>query len=66
MKAQATELQAAESDLKQLMADVTRAVEKVQEAVAKIAPKAVPAKVETALPRLTDSDFRLARRFHKT
>jgi hypothetical protein len=31
MKTQATELQAAESDLKQLLADVTRAVEKAQE-----------------------------------
>ena len=47
MKTQATELQAAERDLKQLMADVTRAVEKAQEAVAKIAPKTAPAKVET-------------------
>jgi hypothetical protein len=47
MKTQATELQAAENDLKQLMADVTRAVEKAQEAVAKIAPKTASAKVET-------------------
>jgi hypothetical protein len=37
-KTQATELQAAENDLKQLMADVTRAVEKAEEAVAKMAP----------------------------
>jgi hypothetical protein len=40
MNAQATKLQAAENDLKQLMADVTRAVEKAQEAVARIASKA--------------------------
>src|SRR3984893_17959942 len=35
MNAQATNLQAAENDLKQLMADVTRAWEKAQEAVAR-------------------------------
>jgi len=40
MNAQATKIQAAENDLKQLMADVTRAVEKAQQAVAKISPKA--------------------------
>jgi hypothetical protein len=40
MNAQATKLQAAENDLKQLMADVTRAMEKAQEAVARIAFKA--------------------------
>ena len=33
---QATKLQAAEDDLKQLMADVTRAMERAQEAVARI------------------------------
>jgi hypothetical protein len=37
MNAQATKLQAVENDLKQLMADVTRAMEKAQEAVARIA-----------------------------
>jgi hypothetical protein len=37
MKAQATKLQAAENDLKRLMADVTRATEKAEEAVARIA-----------------------------
>ena len=37
MNAQATKLQAAENDLKQLMADVSRAMEKAQEAVARIA-----------------------------
>ena len=36
MNARATKLQAAETDLKQLMADVARAVEKAQEAVARI------------------------------
>ena len=40
MNTQATKLEGAENDLKQLMADVTRAIEKAQEAVAKIAPKA--------------------------
>ena len=40
MKAQATKLQAAENDLKQLMADVTRAMEKAQEAVARMASAA--------------------------
>jgi hypothetical protein len=39
MNAQASELQAAENNLKQLMAEVTRAMEKAQEAVAKIASK---------------------------
>lgn len=33
---QATKLETAQSDLKQLMADVTRAMEKAQEAVARI------------------------------
>jgi hypothetical protein len=39
MNTQATKLQTAESDLKQLMADVTRAMEKAQEAVARINSK---------------------------
>jgi hypothetical protein len=39
MNAQATKLQAAENDLKQLMTDVTQAMEKAQEAVARIASK---------------------------
>ena len=47
MNAQATKLQAAENDLKQLMADVARAVEKAQEAVARIIPKAVATTTET-------------------
>ena len=42
MNAQATKLQAVENDLKQLMADVTRAMEKAQEAVARIASKTAP------------------------
>ena len=45
MNAQVTELQAAENDLKQLMADVTRAMAKA-EAVAKIASKAAAATTE--------------------
>jgi Skp family chaperone for outer membrane proteins len=47
MNAQATKLQAAEDDLKQLMADVTRAMEKAQEAAARIASKAATATTET-------------------
>ena len=46
MNAQATKLQAAENDLKELMADVTRAMEKAQEAVARIASKAAAATPE--------------------
>ena len=40
MDAQATKLQTAENDLKELMADVSRAMEKAQDAVTRIAPKA--------------------------
>jgi N-acetylglucosamine kinase-like BadF-type ATPase len=47
MNARATKLQAAENDLKQLMADVTQAMEKAQEAVARIASKAAAATTET-------------------
>ena len=47
MNAQATKLQAAENDLKQLMTDVTRAMEKAQEAVARMASKASAAATET-------------------
>jgi hypothetical protein len=43
----AEKLQAAENDLKQLMTDVTRAMEKAQEAVARIASKAVAATTKT-------------------
>jgi hypothetical protein len=47
MNAQATKIQAAENDLKRLMADVTRAIEKAQQAVARISPKAAAATTET-------------------
>jgi septal ring factor EnvC (AmiA/AmiB activator) len=47
MNSQATKLQAAENDLKQLMADVTRAMEKAQEAVARLTSKAAAAAAET-------------------
>jgi len=47
MNAQATKLQAAESDLKKLMADLTRAMEKAQEAVVRITSKAAVATTET-------------------
>ena len=39
MRAQGTKLEAAEGELKQLMADVTRAMEKAEQAVARIAYK---------------------------
>ena len=52
MNARATKLQAAEDDLKQLMANVSRAMEKAQEAVTRIAPH--PAAV-TAQPESTHS-----------
>jgi hypothetical protein len=39
MSAQATKLQAAENDLKRLMADASQAMQKAQEAVARIASK---------------------------
>jgi hypothetical protein len=47
MNAQATKLQVAENDLKQLMADVTRTIEKAQQAVARISSKAAAATTET-------------------
>ena len=47
MDAQATTLQTAENDLKQLMADVARAMEKAQDAVARIVPKAATATTGT-------------------
>ena len=47
MNAQATKLQATENDLKQLMADVARAMEKAQQAVGRISPKAAAATTET-------------------
>lgn len=52
MNTQATKLEAVENDLKELMADVTRAIEKAQQAVSKIAPKTAAAATETqATPR---------------
>ena len=42
MNAQAAKLQAAENDLKQLMADVSLAMEKAEEAAARIAPRQRP------------------------
>jgi hypothetical protein len=47
MNTQATKLQAVENDLKQLMADLSRAMEKAQEAVARIASKTATAPTET-------------------
>jgi hypothetical protein len=49
MNAQAAKLQAAENDLKQLMADVSLAMEKAEEAVAKIAPRTRPHPVSPPL-----------------
>ena len=46
MTAPTTKLQAAEHDLKQLMVDVTRAVEKAQQAVVRITGKATAAAAE--------------------
>ena len=54
MNAQATKLQAVENDLKQLMADVTRAMEKAQEAVARIASKAATPTTETESTSLVE------------
>ena len=45
--AQETKLQAAENDLNELMADVTRAMEKAQEAIARVTSKAAEATTET-------------------
>jgi hypothetical protein len=50
MNAQETKLQAAENDLKELMANVTRAMEKAQEAVGRIASNAVIATTEPGSP----------------
>lgn len=47
MTTETTKLQAAEKDLKQLMADVTRAVEKAQQAVARITGKSAASTDET-------------------
>jgi hypothetical protein len=53
MNAEETKLQAVENDLKQLMVDVTRAMEKAQEAVARIASKPAPPTAETELTTLS-------------
>jgi hypothetical protein len=50
MHARATKILAAENDLKLLMADVTRAMEKAQDAVARIAHKAASATAEAPVP----------------
>jgi hypothetical protein len=52
MSAQTPKLQAAENDLKQLMADVTRAMEKAQQAVARMTAKAA---APTMQPESTSS-----------
>ena len=46
MNAQAPKLEDSENDLKRLMADVTRAMEKAQQAVARIASKPAAATTE--------------------
>jgi len=51
MTAQATKLEAAEKDLRALMADVNRAMEKAEEAVARLAREAAAAgQTEAATP----------------
>jgi hypothetical protein len=50
MDAQEPKLEAAESDLKQLMADVTRAMEKAQQAVARIVAKTGAPTTQTESP----------------
>ena len=47
MKVQETKLQASENDLKRLMADVTRAMEKAQEAITRIASDPAVTAAET-------------------
>jgi|1185.fasta_scaffold830659_2 hypothetical protein len=58
MNARATELQAAENNLKQLMTEVTRGMDKAQEAIAKIALKNGTSTAATESTRL----HRLAQR----
>ena len=53
MKDHAKTTLAAEADLKQLMADVTRAMEKAQQAVARITKPADDAAEETRVPTAT-------------
>ena len=47
MNTQPTKLDGAENDLKQLMADVTRAMQKAEEAVARIIGNEAPVTAET-------------------
>jgi hypothetical protein len=47
MNTQPAKLEGAENDLKQLMADVTRAMQKAEEAVARIIGNEAPATAET-------------------
>ena len=47
MNAQVTKIQAAENDLKQLMADVTRAMEEAREAIARIVSTTAAATTDT-------------------
>ena len=47
MKAQCTKLEAAENDLKRLMAEVARAMEKAQKAIERVACKTAPPMAET-------------------
>ena len=49
MKAQGTKLQATENDLKRLMADVARAMEKAQEAITRIASDPAVTAAETKI-----------------
>jgi len=57
MNAEATKLQAAENDLKQLMADVTQAMEKAQEAVAREPSSyAATVKRDARAPYIRNSD----------
>jgi hypothetical protein len=51
MNTEDTKPQSAETDLKQLMADVTRAMEKAQQAIARVTSKETAASPETeAMP----------------
>ena len=54
MTAPTTKLQAAEHDLKQLMVDVTRAMEKAQHAVARITGKAMATAAVTEATTLSN------------
>lgn len=55
MRAPSTKILAAENDLKVLMADVTRAMEKAQDAVARIAYKATAAAEADAAPAVREA-----------